>query len=695
MGEDAGYSTDGSFTVSFWATKPDCRMVGRSEYIYAHSKFDMAPEDRGPNGEANPAIAISYLCSENGGQTTIATPAAQPGRRSSPLHFLRVNLNDDTGATAIFDIPLNRNHTAEGGGFITNQWIHIAIESDRHPSNSTLSAVSAFIDGKRVPGALLGAPPDTLRSNQAWSAAASRVDIAHLSLSTMSIDTAENIPAAGNGINFERCVEWGSGSPSSVRDFTDEMVRDRLMTVQMCATLCEESSVSTTHFAVGRHQACFCGSAMSRAASVDDSMCSSGCAGDGTIKCGGHLPGRGDYFTIYSFDSHTRMNKPWELLPNPLFAARAVHLGGNPWAGAQGQASGGFLGNVADLAIFDRALGDKDIDCLFRETERGLGSCDPQNLRPALSAYLGQAQGAPRGTAAGDQIAAPDGRQDGQVHLFPDPWLDVTQPGDDVPSGAHKVGQSLVLCTQLSPADWRRCATADEIAVGATVAAPAAPAGAAIDAVPNFAADGTFGLSVWFQRGWCSRVDGAQDATLLSWQPAGGGTASVNVQVICARSTRAPSTLAGHVLRIEVVDDVGTAVSKDVSVAAELGDGLVVDKWANLILGVQPTKVEIVVDSNAARYFDFRGNATGLVGFDQARQSTRTNAAYPATGDNELATALSTFATLSETIFLGGAPNVVTVEQWVGEMQMLHGFGRPLSDSDMRCLYRTQLAQRE
>jgi len=84
-----------------------------------------------------------------------------------------------------------------------------------------------------------------------------------------------------------------------------------------------------------------------------------------------------------------------------------------------------------------------------------------------------------------------------------------------------------------------------------------------------------------------------------------------------------------------------------------------------------------------------------LVGFDQARQSTRTNAAYPATGDNELATALSTFATLSETIFLGGAPNVVTVEQWVGEMQMLHGFGRPLSDSDMRCLYRTQLAQRD
>jgi hypothetical protein len=64
------------------------------------------------------------------------------------------------------------------------------------------------------------------------------------------------------------------------------------------------------------------------------------------------------------------------------------------------------------------------------------------------------------------------------------------------------------------------------------MAAPV-PAGASIDVVPNFAADGTFGLSLWFQRGWCDRVVDAQDATLLSWP--GIGAASVNIQVWITR----------------------------------------------------------------------------------------------------------------------------------------------------------------
>ena len=599
-------------------------------------------------------------------------------------------MNDDTGATAVFDIPLNS--ATQGGGFITNEWVHIAIESNMDLSNSTLSTVAAYIDGKRVSGTLLGVPTDALTSNQAVStvnASYSQVDIAHMGLSTFSIDTAENI-SPGSGINFESCVEWDS--PASMRDFDQEMVRDRhLMTVQMCATLCQESAVYATHFAVGRHQACFCGSEMSRATQMDDRYCSAGCAGDGTVKCGGHLSGPGDYYSIYSFGA-TRADKLWESLPTPLNAARAIYLGGHAWTDARGQSSGGFMGNVADLAIFDRALGDKDIDCLYRETQRGLGSCDPQNLRTTLSAYLGQAEGTPSGAAAGDQVAAPDGRQDGQVRLFPDPWLDVTRPDDDVPSGAHKVGQSLVVCTSLSSIDPTRCATLDEIARGATVAAPT-PAGATVDAVPNFAADGTFGLSLWFQRGWCS-VANAQDTTLLRWAPSSsGGVASVDFQLVCAGSVRAPSTLAGHVLRIEVVDDAGTAFSADVSVDSELDNGLVVDEWANLIVGVQPSSVGIVVDSNAVLFSDFRGNVTGLMGFDQRLQSSRVNVAYPDPGA-DFPRALSTFATLSGAITVGGAPTALTSDQWVGEMQMLQGFGRPLSADDVRCLYRTQLARR-
>ena len=360
---------------------------------------------------------------------------------------------------------------------------------------------------------------------------------------------------------------------------------------------------------------------MSRATQVDDRLCSSGCAGDGTIKCGGHMVGAGDYFSIYSFDTRTRANKAWELLPNPMNTARAIFLGGHPWPDTHGQLSGGFVGNVADLAIFDRALGTKDVDCLFRETQRTIGSCDPSNLPTVLSAYLGQSEGVPRGAAAGDEVAAPLGRQDGKVHLFPDPWLDVTRSEDDVLSGAHKVGQSLVVCSQLSSVESTRCATEIEIAAGDILVAPS-PSGASVDVIPNFAADASFGLSLWFTRGWCDRVSSALETTLLSWQPTAAGSASLSIQLICASSTRAPSTLIGqHALRVEMVDDAGTAFSTDVSVDNELEAGLVEDKWASLIIGVQPNHVDIIVDSNRVQYTDSRGNVTGLMGFDRSKQS--------------------------------------------------------------------------
>lgn len=46
-------------------------------------------------------------------------------------------MNDDTGDTAVFDIPLNS--AAQGGGFIANEWVHIALESDMDPNNATRS----------------------------------------------------------------------------------------------------------------------------------------------------------------------------------------------------------------------------------------------------------------------------------------------------------------------------------------------------------------------------------------------------------------------------------------------------------------------------------------------------------------------------------------------------------------------------
>jgi hypothetical protein len=134
--------------------------------------------------------------------------------------------------------------------------------------------------------------------------------------------------------------------------------------------------------------------------------------------------------------------------------------------------------------------------------------------------------------------------------------------------------------------------------------------------------------------------------------------------------------------------------SADVSVGAELDDGIVVDKWENLIVGVQPSKISIVLDANMVRFADSRGNITGLMGFDQSKQQQRSNSAYP-DPNGDLVQPLSTFASLGGEIFVGGAKNVATSGQWTGEMQAFHGFGRPLSDGDMRCLYRTERARRD
>ena len=207
VGENAGYSTDGSFTVSLWATRPDCHVPERAEYIFVHSKFDVPPQERGPNGEPNPGLAISYVCVENGGRTTSATLPPSPAQLNTQVHLIRFELNDDIGATAVFDVPLSS--AAQGGGFVSNEWVHIAIESDMNPTNSTLSTVSVYIDGKRVSDQLLGAPPDTLSSNRAWSTAASQIDTAHMQLATLSIDTAANLPD-GNGISYERCGAFTS-----------------------------------------------------------------------------------------------------------------------------------------------------------------------------------------------------------------------------------------------------------------------------------------------------------------------------------------------------------------------------------------------------------------------------------------------------------------------------------------------------
>ncbi len=855
VGDNAGYASDGSFTVSMWATRPDCNAPGRQEWIFSHTQPDPAtgvgvdPSRNDPGDQILAGIAMAYVCTENGEHTTIPPLPSRRGR-PNPLHLVRVYLNDDDGTTAQFDIPLNS--AAQRGGTVTREWVHIAVQIG---VGQNRTGVQAFIDGKLVPEEILGVPPQhdlsggrfvgcrrladgsedptcdvpvaqrgigtdqaeptclslctgfdlfaltysrtcycgnsadrrnplvspdqsscdndgdgqpdcgkglpgtcrgfeavydsrggyqgcyidqgsgaqtfTLADNAAWvpdsTPAGGHAGLGNMGLGAFSVDLAVDVLDESTGMRYEGCVGWDGPPDAPTRDFLFEMARDRSMTPDMCASMCQndDQTVAHSHFALGRRGQCVCGDSMTPAPIVDSNLCNAGCVGDATLKCGGQRR-PGDYYSVYSFVRGTALqpiSHPYAS-PNPMF------LGGHSWSGYRNNnrddLSGGFVGNIADLAIFDRTLSEKDMDCLYRETERGLGSCDPYSIRYAMNQYLGVATGAPSGTVVGDQVEAQVpgetsgtvqvGRQKAGVVLFPNPWgSDYTTTADDTLSGAHKVGQNLQLCTKLSATDTSLCASSREISQGDTIDVPQLPAMAIVDAVPSFAAEGAgygrggFAFGFWFEKSFCNRTSDysspAQQGTLFSWlgadintiMPDGtqrsGSAASIKVQLVCAGNTFAASTVGGHVLRFTLVDDDGVTYSADVSTNAEADDGRVVDQWVNLLVQVdQRAGVNIFLDNIQARYSDFRGNVTHLMGWQTSMQNSR-NVAYPDPADARL----GTFNNLADSFHLGGEPNqgLQPEYQYVGSMESFQGFSRPLSDDDRRCLYKTGLVRRD
>ena len=118
IGEEAGYAIDGSFSISLWATRPDCNTDGSVEWLYSHTKYPSDPRRPDP-ALIQPGIALAYVCTENGEHSTAAAP------ERGKLHLVRVYLNDDQGTTVTFDIPLNS--AAQNGGYVTREWVHIAV----------------------------------------------------------------------------------------------------------------------------------------------------------------------------------------------------------------------------------------------------------------------------------------------------------------------------------------------------------------------------------------------------------------------------------------------------------------------------------------------------------------------------------------------------------------------------------------
>eukprot|EP01050_Picozoa_sp_SAG11_P049490 SAG11_NODE_27068_length_337_cov_0.924370_1_plen_90_part_01 len=54
--------------------------------------------------------------------------------------------------------------------------------------------------------------------------------------------------------------------------------------------------------------------------------------------------------------------------------ASPIYLGGHA-PDQRGSTEGGFVGNMADLFIFDAAPTDEEVDCMYRAQSYNIGSC--------------------------------------------------------------------------------------------------------------------------------------------------------------------------------------------------------------------------------------------------------------------------------------------------------------------------------
>lgn len=126
-GVDNGYAADGTFAISLWVTKPNCRMSGKEEVIYKHG-------DLGRRSGAS--IMMMMVCS-NDPEHHHSTLQQRRNGRFANTNLVRVYLRDDDGKQAVFDVSIDRD-----GGYITDTWVHLVVAVER-------DGIRAYVDGRR------------------------------------------------------------------------------------------------------------------------------------------------------------------------------------------------------------------------------------------------------------------------------------------------------------------------------------------------------------------------------------------------------------------------------------------------------------------------------------------------------------------------------------------------------------------
>ena len=610
------FATSGTFSVSFWFTRQgECNIDNRYEYLFSQTA------STGGSSYDSTGVFMILGCE---GQAY----GADAG------DILRIILVDDAGTRGTFDAQLSDLGTS---GFVVNQWVHVAL-------SVSSTGATVYLDGVRAGPP----PPPPGPDNHIGQATCTPTVTITATDGIMGYTTYQlnvGLPATGKNVYsisgnidgpmtvakaYQVPAPFGAnvgGTNPAFLTFQPNIAYDSWLTVGMTdasntgalSTIgVDFSTWSTAELSVSNGAVFWMdpdaspdGDAVVAQLTVDNPY---GTLATMTLQ-GRSLGTMDDWTCRASFSASTWSS--WRTTPctaagsqecNNLLEVNGQPTSGVPFgtfslagrdivlAGQAGTFGGGgrmFFGSMAGVSLFNTPLEQAKVRCLYYYDAERVGTCtDIIEWRETVwsNSFMGSSYRMPK-----------------EITLQGDAYLD------------GKFGLQLD-----GEGDY-----------------------ATIDDVPAFAADGTFGIALWFfkasdcdvpeqfeflystvENGWQSDSDRTRP-----WEPS--YRSGIHMYLGCADQGQ-QSTVNGNVLRTWLVDNQGTRATFDYSLSAAAGGGAVTDGWIHVILGVQSTELTLYIDGQAADSSAIgysRGSSRSSGGNWDGTDFNNQNAAYPNIGN--------------------------------------------------------------
>ena len=168
--------------------------------------------------------------------------------------------------------------------------------------------------------------------------------------------------------------------------------RDSAQTVQKCASLCAGYGMPWAGLQASTDCYCSYEDPLADAVRAPDAECTASCGGESTTVCGRQWVQEEDAqwgwsarSSIYNILDMSKAGASdaalfkWEVpaCSGAGGTKNPIYLGGHAYTNSRGEHGGSFVGNVANLGLFDDALAAQAVDCVYRQNQRALGSCRP------------------------------------------------------------------------------------------------------------------------------------------------------------------------------------------------------------------------------------------------------------------------------------------------------------------------------